>query len=288
MGTNACMSTFFAGIHTQLDVTTGLNLGAAVAQQVGTFSSNTAIYNGFTPSDVSVSAHVSLNASNPGNFAGVFARLNNGNTLSYVGVLANVGSVASPSYDAILGLAAFFALRQPEKGEGAGDRARPLPPIAAGTLDTISVTRQGVTSTIKREGGKYKVTAPVAAAMIVLSGIVGGSKGLVGALLGVGLVIVFFGISAFAMVRASRHSPQVMVVTAITTYLVKILVLLFLVAKYSGTTAFNGKLFGFTVIVCVIVYTTAQAVIAARLKIPYVEPHGEQIKVPHVEPDGKR
>ena len=33
-------------------------------------------------------------------------------------------------------------------------------------------------------------TAPVAAAMIVLSGIVGGSKGLIGALLGVGLVIV--------------------------------------------------------------------------------------------------
>jgi hypothetical protein len=64
---------------------------------------------------------------------------------------------------AILGLVAFFALRQPEKGEQATDRARPLPPIAAGTLDTISVTRQGVTSTLKREGGKYKVTAPVAA-----------------------------------------------------------------------------------------------------------------------------
>jgi hypothetical protein len=65
---------------------------------------------------------------------------------------------------AILGLAAFFALRQPEKGENATDRARPLPPIAAGTLDTISVTSKGVTSTLKREGGKYKVTAPVAAA----------------------------------------------------------------------------------------------------------------------------
>jgi len=65
---------------------------------------------------------------------------------------------------ALLGLVAFFALRQPEKGENASDRARPLPPIAAGSLDTIDVTRQGVTSTLKREGGKYKVTAPVAAA----------------------------------------------------------------------------------------------------------------------------
>jgi PAP2 superfamily. len=35
MGANAGMSTFFAGIHTQLDVNTGLDLGAAAAQQVG-------------------------------------------------------------------------------------------------------------------------------------------------------------------------------------------------------------------------------------------------------------
>ena len=119
-------------------------------------------------------------------------------------------------------------------------------------------------------------TAPVAAAMIALSAIVGGGKGLVGALLGVGLCIVFFGISALAMARAARHSPQVMMVTAIVTYLVKILALLFLVARYSGTTAFNGKLFGFTVVVCVIVWTTSQAVVSARLKVPYVEPDGKR------------
>ncbi len=131
-------------------------------------------------------------------------------------------------------------------------------------------------------------TAPAAVAMIALSGIVGGGKGLVGALLGVGLVIVFFGISALAMTWATRRSPQVTMVTAIITYLVKILALLFFVAKYSGTTAFNGKLFGFTVIVCIIVWTTSQALIAARLKIPYIEPDPEPVKVPHAEPDGKR
>ena len=117
-------------------------------------------------------------------------------------------------------------------------------------------------------------TAPVAAAMIALSGIVGGSKWLTGALLGVGLVIVFFGISSFAMRQAARHSPQVMMVTAIVTYLVKIVLLLFLVVKYSGTTAFNGKLFGFTVIACVIVWSAAQVLVSARLKVPYVEPDG--------------
>jgi ATP synthase protein I len=131
-------------------------------------------------------------------------------------------------------------------------------------------------------------TAPAAAAMVALSAIIGGGKGLVGALLGVGLVIVFFGISSFAMSRAARHSPQVMMVTAIVTYLVKIVVLLFFVVKYSGTTAFNGKLFGFTVIACVIVWSAAQVLVSARLKVPYVEPESERLKVPYVEPDGKR
>lgn len=120
------------------------------------------------------------------------------------------------------------------------------------------------------------VTAVPALVMVVLGAIVGGGKGLAGALLGVGLVIVFFGISSFALSRAARHSPQVMMVTAITTYLVKILVLLFLVAKYSGTTAFNGKLFGFTVIACVITWSTAQVLVSARLKVPYVEPDGKR------------
>ena len=97
-----------------------------------------------------------------------------------------------------------------------------------------------------------------------------------GALIGVALVVAFFGISAIAMTRAARHSPQVVMVTAISTYLVKILALLFLVVRFSGTTAFNGKLFGFTVVVCVVSWTTAQALVSARLKIPYVEPDGKR------------
>ena len=120
------------------------------------------------------------------------------------------------------------------------------------------------------------VTAVAAVVMVVLSAMAGGSKGLEGALLGVGLVIVFFGLSAAAMTWAARKSPQVMMVTAMSTYLIKILVLLFLVVRYSGTTAFNGKAFGFTVVVCVIVYTTAQALVSARLKVPYVEPDGKR------------
>src|SRR6266568_2315452 len=84
------------------------------------------------------------------------------------------------------------------------------------------------------------VTAIPALVMVVLGGALGGGKGLAGALLGVGLVIVFFGISAAAMSWASRKSPQV------------------------------------TVVVCVVVWTSAQALVSARLKVPYVEPDGKR------------
>ena len=60
-------------------------------------------------------------------------------------------------------------------------------------------------------------TAVAALVMVVLSAMVGGGKGLMGALLGVGLVIVFFGISAAAMSWASRKSPEVTMVTAVST-----------------------------------------------------------------------
>ncbi len=120
------------------------------------------------------------------------------------------------------------------------------------------------------------ITAPAALVMVALSAILGGVKGLLGALLGVGLFVVFFGVSAIAMSRATRHSPQATMVTAITTYLVKIVALLFLVVRFSGTTAFNGKLFGFTVVVCVVAWTTAQVLVSARLKVPYVEPDGKR------------
>jgi ATP synthase protein I len=114
--------------------------------------------------------------------------------------------------------------------------------------------------------------APVAIVMIALSVAIGGHKGLVAALLAVALVIAFFGISAVVVGFAGRHGPQAMMVAAIATYLAKILVLLFLVGQFQNSTAFNPRLFGLTVIVCVLAYSAAQMVSSMRLKTLYVEP----------------
>ena len=116
------------------------------------------------------------------------------------------------------------------------------------------------------------VTAPVALLMIVLGALLGGAKGLLGAVLGVALVIAFFGISVLVVGRFARVSPQAMMGAAIGTYLLKILVLLFLVGRFQDSTAFNPRIFGITAIVCVLTYSAAQMIWSMRLKMLYVEP----------------
>jgi hypothetical protein len=59
-------------------------------------------------------------------------------------------------------LIAYAVLRQPEKGTRQGAGERPVPAIAAGSFDTLEVTKDGKTTVIKKEGPSYKVTAPVA------------------------------------------------------------------------------------------------------------------------------
>jgi ATP synthase protein I len=120
------------------------------------------------------------------------------------------------------------------------------------------------------------ITAGAALIMVVLSTILGGAKGLLGSVLGVALVAVFFAISIIAVSRAAKVSPQAMMITALTSYMIKILVLLFVVAKFSGTTAFNGRLFGLTAIVCVLAWTFSQVFWSMKLKVLYVEPDGER------------
>lgn len=118
-------------------------------------------------------------------------------------------------------------------------------------------------------------TAIAGLVMVVISTAVGGTKGLLGSVLGVALVAVFFAISVVAVGRAAKVSPQAMMVTAMTTYIAKILVLLFFVIRFANSTAFNTRLFGLTAIACILVWTAAQVMWAMRLKVPYVEPHGE-------------
>ena len=122
---------------------------------------------------------------------------------------------------------------------------------------------------IRRAGA---LTAAAAAVMVAVSAVLGGAKGLYGALIGVAIVTVFFGLSVLVVGRAARISPQAMMVAAMITYLVKIVLLAVVVSSLDGTTAFSTRTLGFVAIGCILVWSATQVITTMKLKMLYVEP----------------
>jgi ATP synthase protein I len=119
------------------------------------------------------------------------------------------------------------------------------------------------------------LTSVVAVVAVALCAALIGAKGLYGALIGVGVVGAFFAISILVVGRAAKISPQVMMVTALATYVVKFIAFLIVLLAIGKSTAFSGKSLGFTAIACILAWMVAQIVTAMRLKVLYVEPSGQ-------------
>ena len=118
------------------------------------------------------------------------------------------------------------------------------------------------------------LTAVVAAVCVVVCAALGGAKGLYGALIGVAIVTAFFGISVLVVGRAARISPHVMMAAAMASYVVKIIAFAIVMVALGKSTAFNGRMLGFTAIICILAWSAAEVVTAIRLKLPYVDPDG--------------
>ncbi len=128
-------------------------------------------------------------------------------------------------------------------------------------------------ATVVRRAGA--LTAVAAAIMVAVSAAVVGVKGLIGALIGVAIVIVFFGISVVVVGRAARISPPAMMLAAIITYLVKIVALAIVLSALNGMTAFSTRALGFTAIGCILVWSATQIITTIKLKMLYVEPESQ-------------
>jgi ATP synthase protein I len=116
------------------------------------------------------------------------------------------------------------------------------------------------------------ITLAVAAAMVAISAGVSGVKGVIGSLIGIGVVTVFFGISVVVVGRAMKISPSAMMIAALGSYVVKFIALAALMIWLQKSTAFSGKFLGVTAIVCILTWSVSQVLTSMRLKVPYVEP----------------
>jgi ATP synthase protein I len=119
------------------------------------------------------------------------------------------------------------------------------------------------------------ITTAAAVVMVGICAGLGGAKGVYGSLIGVGIVTVFFGISVLVVGRAAKVSPQVMMTAALGSYIIKIVAFMVVMALLGRSTAvFNGKMLGFTALVCILVWCGAQVVNTIKLKMLYVDPDG--------------
>jgi ATP synthase protein I len=119
------------------------------------------------------------------------------------------------------------------------------------------------------------LTSVVAAIAVVLCAVFGGTKGTYGALIGVGVVTVFFAISILVVGRAARVSPMAMMVAALGTFVGKMLAFMIVLAVLRHSSAFNGKMLGITALACILAWSASQVVTSMRLNLLYVEPDGE-------------
>ncbi|MEU8763037.1 hypothetical protein [Streptomyces sp. NPDC048659] len=115
-------------------------------------------------------------------------------------------------------------------------------------------------------------TAAAGAIATVVSGVVAGGKGALGAVVGTLVVILFMGLGLLVLQRTAKKLPQLFQAMGLMLYTAQLLVLFIFLALLKDTSAFDFKAFAFTLLATTVVWVAAQARAYMKAKIMYVEP----------------
>lgn len=123
-------------------------------------------------------------------------------------------------------------------------------------------------------------TAAVGAIVAVVSGVVAGGKGALGAGIGTLVVIAFMGLGMLVLQRTAKSLPQLFQAMGMMLYVAQLLLLLIFMGLFKDTTLFNPKAFALALVVATVTWMAAQARAHMKAKILYVEPDSEQSDKP--------
>ncbi|MEU9455722.1 hypothetical protein [Streptomyces sp. NPDC048277] len=115
-------------------------------------------------------------------------------------------------------------------------------------------------------------TAAVGVLAAVVSGVVAGGKGAIGALVGTVIVILFMGIGLYVLQRTAKSMPQLFQMMGLMLYAAQLLLLVIFMALFKNTTLFNPRAFAITLVVATLTWIAAQTRAHMKAKILYVEP----------------
>ncbi|MER5793026.1 hypothetical protein [Streptomyces sp. NPDC001980] len=115
-------------------------------------------------------------------------------------------------------------------------------------------------------------TAAVGVLAAVVSGVVAGGKGAIGALVATVIVILFMGVGLYALQRTAKSFPQLFQMMGLMLYAAQLLLLFIFMAAFKNTTLFNPRAFAITLVAVTLTWIAAQTRAHMKAKILYVEP----------------
>ncbi|MGH3385712.1 MAG: hypothetical protein ACRDO1_14125 [Nocardioidaceae bacterium] len=133
-----------------------------------------------------------------------------------------------------------------------------------------TATRQDTTSGMLR--GALVPTLVVGVVSAAVAGFLAGAEGVVGAVVGLALVVVFFGLGLYVLRRSARLDPAVVLLVALGLYAGKIIVIGGSLLLIDTTNVLAGRgselALGLTAIVCTVTWTVGQVVGFTRARVP--------------------
>ncbi|MEU9383287.1 hypothetical protein AB0D38_20895 [Streptomyces sp. NPDC048279] len=115
-------------------------------------------------------------------------------------------------------------------------------------------------------------TAAVGVLAAVVSAVVAGGKGAIGAVVATVVVILFMGIGLYVLQRTAKSLPHLFQAMGLMLYTAQLLLLFIFVAVFKDTTLFNPRAFAVALVVGTVTWIAAQARAQMKAKILYVEP----------------
>lgn len=120
--------------------------------------------------------------------------------------------------------------------------------------------------------GALPPTLAVGVASTVVAALMAGAEGAVGALIGLSIVVLFFGLGLYVLRRCAALDPAVVLVIALGLYAGKLVLiggtLLLLEASGALVGVADKMALGLTAIACTLAWTTGQIVGATRSREP--------------------
>ncbi|MFI7503682.1 hypothetical protein ACIBVL_35450 [Streptomyces sp. NPDC049687] len=115
-------------------------------------------------------------------------------------------------------------------------------------------------------------TLAAGAIAAVVSGVVAGGKGAVGAVVATVVVIAFMGLGLYVLQRTAKSLPHLFQAMGLMLYAAQLLLLFIFMAAFKNTTLFNPRAFAITLVAATLAWIAAQTRAHMKAKILYVEP----------------